>query len=415
MKPGFIVCLFCCCIIQQPLVATDATESATLVTNFWLADSAIERQKSQEQLINQTPDVATLYRWLKSGPTYSADVPLGQQESVRISADGTRFPYVVLIPESYDPARSYPVEFMLHGGVSRSEWEAGGGWWRSGYDSLKQADRIIVVPASWIDAFWWHGNQADSLPAILKTIKQTYNVDDNRVTLTGVSDGATGVYFFAFKQPTEWAAFLAYIGHAGVLRNPQSGGGYRLYFENLMAKPLYIVNGENDRLYPVSSVLPFIQSLEEAGVKYVFKAIENGGHNTRWLPDEATMIEQFKRDNPRDPFPDSLQWVADRTDRYNRNLWIRIDDLVTENQPGILQVKRILNNFDVMAVGVSEFTLLLSPEEIDFSQPVQVSINGTMRFNDRVTEDVNTLLKWARQDVDKAMLITAELNLTVLD
>ena len=98
----------------------------------------------------------------------------------------------------------------------------------------------MVVPASWNDAFWWHQNQAESIPAILKALKRFYNVDDNRVTLTGVSDGGTGVYFFVFKQPTHWAAFLPYIGHPGVLRNAQGGGGYRLYFENLLNRPLYL-------------------------------------------------------------------------------------------------------------------------------------------------------------------------------
>jgi hypothetical protein len=29
-----------------------------------------------------------------------------------------------------------------------------------------------------------------------------YNVDENRVYLTGISDGATGVYFYAMKLPT---------------------------------------------------------------------------------------------------------------------------------------------------------------------------------------------------------------------
>ena len=38
-----------------------------------------------------------------------------------------------------------------------------------------------------------------------------------------------------FRQTAnQWATFLPYIGHPGVLRNAQSGGGYRLYFENLM-------------------------------------------------------------------------------------------------------------------------------------------------------------------------------------
>lgn len=390
-----------------------AAENTDLVNQFWSAENDEQRQAASEQLNSAAPDVATLYQWLKSGPRYSSDVPTGQQESVRVGSDGLRYPYVYLIPESYDPALKYPVEFMLHGGVSRPEWEPGGGWWRRGFDALKQEDRIVVVPASWIDAFWWHENQAENLPAILNSLKANYNIDENRVTLTGISDGGTGAYFFAFKQPTPWAAFLPYIGHPGVLRNAQSGGGYRLYFENLMAKPLYIVNGENDRLYPSSSVAPFIDVLVDVGVDHIWKVIPEGGHNTDWLPEEAPLIEQWKQDNPRDPLPESVLWVSDRTDKFNRNLWIRTDAL--SQTPGLLQADRSGNNFEVTARGIGTLTLLLNPEEVDFTQAININVNGENIFSEIVSQNKETLLHWAAQDLDRTMLFTAEIQLVVAD
>lgn len=386
-----------------------AADNTALVNQFWSTADNGQNAQIQSQLISSSSDVSTLYQLLKTGPTYRSDVPTGQQESIRIAADGTRFPFIFLVPDDYDPTHRYPVEFMLHGGVSRPEWEPGGGWWRRGFDSLKQTDRIVVVPASWVDAFWWHENQAENLPAILNTLKASYNIDEDRVTLTGVSDGGTGAYFFAFKQPTPWAAFLPYIGHPGVLRNQQSGGGYRLYFENLMSKPLYIVNGENDRLYPASSVAPFIEILAEEGVDHIWKVIPEGGHNTNWLPDEAPMIEQFKQDNPRNALPERVQWVADRTDKFNRNLWVQIDSM--SQTPGLLEVNRNGNEFRVLARGVSEFTLLLNPEEVNFSQAIQVYVNSGNIFDEIVAQDKQTLLHWASKDLDRSMLFTAELKL----
>ena len=388
-----------------------AADNTALVNQFWSTTDNGQNAEIQSQLISSSSDVSTLYQLLKTGPTYRSDVPTGQQESIRIAADGTRFPFIFLVPDNYDPTHRYPVEFMLHGGVSRPEWEPGGGWWRRGFDSLKQPDRIVVVPASWVDAFWWHENQAENLPAILNTLKASYNIDEDRVTLTGVSDGGTGAYFFAFKQPTPWAAFLPYIGHPGVLRNQQSGGGYRLYFENLMSKPLFIVNGENDRLYPASSVAPFIEILAEEGVDHIWKVIPEGGHNTNWLPDEAPMIEQFKQDNPRNALPERVQWVADRTDKFNRNLWIQIDSM--SQTPGLLEVNRNGNEFRVLARGVSEFTLLLNPEEVNFSQAIQVYVNSGNIFDEIVAQDKQTLLHWASKDLDRSMLFTAELKLRI--
>lgn len=407
------VCLLTLLLGQTYSNAAEEIDSAQLVNTFWTANSEAAIESSKSELIAAAPTISELYEWLKTGPAYAQSAAVGQQESVRIGVDGTRYPFVYLIPETYDATRSYPVEFMLHGGVSRPEWGPGGEWWRRGYDSLKQEDRIVVVPAAWNAAFWWYENQADNLPLILRELKQTYNIDDNRVTLTGVSDGGTGAYFFAFKQSTEWAAFLPYIGHPGVLRNPQSGPGYKLYFENLMSRPLYIVNGENDPLYPVSSIVPFINILQEANIEHVFRAIEGGGHNTNWLPEEQPMIEQFKLDNPRDPFPTELRWVTDRSDRYNRNLWVRIEELAVEGQPGLMSITQEGNSFTVTAESVDAFTLLLNPEQIDFSEEVRVVVNGRPLFIGHVAEDINTLLDWAVRDRDRTMLYTAALSLRV--
>ncbi|HCL73055.1 MAG TPA: hypothetical protein DIC58_09480, partial [Gammaproteobacteria bacterium] len=274
---------------------------------------------------------------------------------------------------------------------------------------------IIVIPFAWAEAYWWQDSQSENIPAILNELKATYNVDENRVTMTGISDGGTGAYFFAFKQPTQWAAFLPYIGHPGVLRSQQSGGGYRLYFENLMNKPLYIVNGENDRLYPAASLDSFIQILQDVGVSYTWTVIEEGEHNTSWLPDYQAVIEEFKADNPRDPLPANIQWVADRTDRYNRNHWIEINEMTEADRPSLLQVTRTGNQFEVDARGVDRFTLLLSPDAVDFDLPLRVVVNGESKFDGMVEQSEETLLDYATQDLDRTMLFTAKLNVSLVD
>ena len=105
-----------------------------------------------------------------------------------------------------------------------------------------------------------------------------------------------------------------------------------------------------------------------------------------------------------------MQWVADRADKFNRNLWIQIDSL--SQTPGLLKATRSGNEFEVVARGVSDFTLLLNPEEVDFSQPIQVNVNGENVLNKLVSEDIGTMLQWAARDLDRSMLFTAELNLS---
>ena len=50
-----------------------------------------------------------------------------------------------------------------------------------------------------------------------------------------------------------------------------------------MNKPLYIVNGENDRLYPAASLSSFMDILKDVGVPHIWTVIVEGGHNTEWL------------------------------------------------------------------------------------------------------------------------------------
>ena len=47
--------------------------------------------------------------------------------------------------------------------------------------------------------------------------------------------------------------------------------------------------------------------------------------------------------------------------------------------------------------GVRRFQLLLSPDEVDLTQPIAVTINGIESFNDRVQPDIGTLLEWSVQ------------------
>jgi PDZ domain len=58
---------------------------------------------------------------------------------------------------------------------------------------------------------------------------------------------------------------------------------------------------------------------------------------------------------------------------------------------------------------VASFTLLLSPDQFDLSQPITVVADGKTVFDGPVKSDVATLLKWAARDADRTMLFAAEL------
>jgi hypothetical protein len=66
-----------------------------------------------------------------------------------------------------------------------------------------------------------------------------------------------------------------------------------------------------------------------------------------------------------------------------------------------------------MVRDVAAFTLLLSPDAIDFTKPVVVTVNGKQAFSGTVKKDPVTLMRWAARDNDRTSLYEAELKITV--
>ena len=272
------------------------------------------------------------------------------------------------------------------------------------------------------------------------TLKRTYNVDENRIVVSGVSDGGTGAYYIAMRETTPFASFLPLNGFVMVLTNEEIDDG-RLFPNNLVNKPWFIVNGGQDRLYPTANVEPFIRHMMNKGVDLTYHARPEAGHNTAWWSEEKYSFEQFVLDHPRRPHPDTLTWQAADAS-YNRAHWLIIDKLgaqsddandmrdvniVGESEPvskfgflslfntkkasGRIDISRIGNTVQVTTRGVAEFTLLLSPDIFDFRQPITVLANSRIVFHGAVQRSLETLLKWAARDNDRTMLYGAELNI----
>ena len=135
-------------------------------------------------------------------------------------------------------------------------------------------------------------------------MKRTYNVDENRVVVAGVSDGGTGAYYVAMRDTTPYASFLPLNGFIMILANPSVGIREQLFPNNLRNKPFFVVNGGRDQLYPTRarrSVRPAPAGRAEWSSTY--HPQPERAHNTAWWPEVKDTFEQFVRDHPRDPYP----------------------------------------------------------------------------------------------------------------
>tara|TARA_B100001123_G_scaffold447857_1_gene606758 strand:+ start:13090 stop:14745 length:1656 start_codon:yes stop_codon:yes gene_type:complete len=304
-------------ILQDPL------ENA--FQNFWNAQSTQDIFSATKSILAESPQVERVRERLRVGRSYVSDVPTGRQVLSRQNQDGTEHFYVLNVPVDYDPALSYPVRFYLHGGVMRAK-QVAGEWWRS-EDRWVKKDSIVVSPASWNGSVWWQRSQIENLSGLLTDLKRIYNVDENRVYLLGVSDGATGAYYHAFKANTAWAGYLLFIGHPAVLGNPRSAVDGEMHVVNLRGKPFFVVNGARDRLYPASIVEPYMQLFKEAGINVDFIPKPDAGHDLSWLDEEDRNIETFISSVRRTPFPDRLSLETESAREFNRTHWLIINEL----------------------------------------------------------------------------------------
>ena len=408
-----------------------------LFDKFFAAETPADAAAIGEQIAASGADVDGAYAKLKQGRRY-LDEKRGEYSLRWRSKSGPFFNNVVDVPAGYDPSKKWRLRVQLHGGVGRPSPNAAppgrpqpkpGEAPARAVNRIEGEEQIYLHPSGWTAAQWWDEEQVDNIIRAVDALKRKYNIDETQVYLTGISDGGTGVYYIALKEPNPWSAYLPLNGSLAVLRNPDNGADGEMHGNNLVNAPLYVVNGENDQLYPVAQVEPHIAWLKRMGVNVLFRPQPGAGHNTAWWPTERQPFEAFVHEHPRVAHPQALSWETERVDRFNRNRWLVINELRTDasrataladlgffrhtKRSGRVDIRRNGNTFDAVVRDVASFTVLVSPDAVDFARPVAVTVNGKQVFSGPVKKDAATLFKWAARDNDRTVLYAAELQVTV--
>ena len=417
---------------QQPPSTVD---SAFRV--FWSAETPERRAAATAGVLASGASYDDLVRRLKAGREYRqartgrVNLPTGDR--------GLALDNVLEVPPDYTPSRSWPLRVAFHGGVGRSAPGPNDPPARPLTNRIPIGGELVLHPRAWSGSEWWTSGQVENIVKLVDRVKHDYNVDEARIYVTGISDGGTGVYFLAMREATLWAACLPHNGHPLVLANPASRADGVLFASNLVNCPLRVVNGGRDPLYPAASVAPLITMFRRGGVPIEFEVYENAGHDVSWWPEERSRHEQFLAAHRRAAHPERISWATERADRYNRHRWLVIDrlgmrgsdrplpdvnrfdtgngretTLFARSRPsGRVDAVRRGNTIEVETRGVGAFTLLLSPDVIDFAAPVRVSVNGQVVHEAVVAKSRETLLTWAARDHDRTMLYGAELKVAV--
>jgi len=153
-----------------------------------------------------------------------------------------------------------PLVIALH-------WAGGGKTYKEfsdclAFPALDFMNAIIVAPSAeggrWID-----DNNEKRVMHLIKLITKHWPVDDQKIILTGYSNGGIGTWYLAQKYPKIFAAGLPIAG---------------FYHPEKVKVPLYILHGEADELFKWREVDLAITSAINFGSPIKYKSIPEFTH-----------------------------------------------------------------------------------------------------------------------------------------
>ena len=188
-------------------------------------------------------------------------------------------------------------------------------------------------------------------------------------------------------------SFILVLGNEGLALNEQ------VFPNNLKNKPMFVVNGGRDPLYPTAKVESYIDHMRNNGVRIDYHPQPEAGHDLAWWPMVKPTFDTFVAEHPRDPVPDKLTWEVAESEHCNRAHWMIIDKVAEppddtyqasaqsrfsvkkgsanpfplfayQSPAGRVDAQRGGNTIRAIADGVEELTFLFSPDRIDFKRPV---------------------------------------------
>ncbi len=177
--------------------------------------------------------------------------------------------FSLYVPEYYDPARAWPLIMALHGGSGNGAdflWA----WLRE----ARSRGAILIGPTALGDTWSLMGPDRDSpnLDAIIERVAQRWNVDRDRMLLTGMSDGGTFAYVSGLREDSPFT----HLAPSSASFHPFLLEG--LARERLRGLPIYLIHGVLDWMFPVDIARTANAALTAAGASVIYREIADLSH-----------------------------------------------------------------------------------------------------------------------------------------
>ena len=162
-----------------------------------------------------------------------------------------------------------PLIIQLHGAGERGTGKADLGIVEiHGFSEIlrdMESDLVMVMPQCPPDTFWVA--RVESIIRFAEQIIEEYNIDEDRVYLTGLSMGGYGTWFTAMARPDMFAAIA-----------PMCGGGMA-WNADVLKMPIWAFHGAEDTIVSPYQTDEMVSKLQKLGADVKYTRLDGVGHN----------------------------------------------------------------------------------------------------------------------------------------
>ncbi|HYV06491.1 MAG TPA: prolyl oligopeptidase family serine peptidase, partial [Blastocatellia bacterium] len=197
-------------------------------------------------------------------------------------ADNTLQPYQIFVPSGYDKAKPVPLVIALHGmGGDENSYLS---YYGQGAFKVEAEKRgyIVACPKGRKPASMYIGDAERDVMDVLVEVRRAYNIDPDRIYLTGHSMGGFGTWSIAMNHPDVFAALA-----------PISGGSTPANMSKIAHIPQIVVHGDKDPTVPVERSRVMVEAGKKLGAEIKYIEVPGGDHGNIVTPNFPAVFDWF--------------------------------------------------------------------------------------------------------------------------
>jgi predicted esterase len=205
------------------------------------------------------------------------------KKAYRSKVDSTLQPYQVFVPAAYDKSKTFPLVIALHGmgGDENSYFQA----YAQGAFKVEAEKHgyLVACPKGRKPASMYIGDAEKDVMDVLAEMRRDYNIDPDRIYLTGHSMGGYGTWSVAVNHPEVFAALAPVSGGAN---NPAA-------MSKIAHIPQLVVHGDTDPTVPVERSRVMVAAGKKLGAEIKYIEVPGGDHGSVVAPTFKDVFEWF--------------------------------------------------------------------------------------------------------------------------